>query len=408
MGSNTAHAKVGAYEAPNKTWVGESPTPRTSFPILDVDGWTDKLFRRSSSQETVDAATKALGMFERFAMQRYPSLRGLHLAYPYTDGLLSALNAGQLDVYKVLDSFAGFASRKIVAMNDGKEAPIKPRTVSNRVFSIANLMRFHDLQVLKETFKQKVTLPKCSEIEDPPVTADKLRKLYTCSTLLFQTLILVLTSSGMRIGETMQLRVKDADFNSAKPAAILHLRANTTKTDTARDVFISDEAALALQSWILVKVKQEDDLLFFPRKQVGKRDTKHMRRYYTKLLKKAGLAQKIENHKYYQLHLHNIGRKYFFSKTVGIIGETASHALMGHSFYLKTYYHKPLEERLADYLRTMPTLSFLKATQVSSTKHFDVKSVVKSDEKTILNLLEQGYSYAQDLNGGAVYKKELG
>jgi len=39
-------------------------------------------------------------------------------------------------------------------------------------------------------------------------------------------------------------------------------------------------------------------------------------------------------------------------------------------------------------------------------KRLDVKMVDKDDEVTVLRLLEDGYVYAQELNGKAVYKKE--
>jgi integrase len=327
---------------------------------------------------------------------------------PYADGLLRAVRQQELDVYKLLDAFSAHVSRKTVMLPDGTETPIKPHTVHNLVYAAVSMFRFHDVQVLKETFKQKVTLPKVAEIEDKPVRAEQLRLLHNCAGTVIRALLLVLTSGGMRIGEAAQLRVRDIDFEAAKPAALVHLRAATTKTDTARDVFISDEAVQAVQALMLLRDKQPDDLLFFPSK-VG--SPKRLRKYYNKLLRSVGrrhpeLMQRVEGHSYYNLHLHNAGRKWFFSKVVGVVGETAAHALMGHSFYLKTYYRKSLEERTGDYLRAMPTVSFLKGPTNSIGKHFDIKVVTKDDEATILGLLEDGYLYTQELNGKAVYKKE--
>jgi len=79
---------------------------------------------------------------------------------------------------------------------------------------------------------------------------------------------------------------------------------------------------------------------------------------------------------------------------------------MGHGFYLKTYYRRSLEERTADYLRAMPTVSFLKGHAAFMGRHFDVKVVCMDDEATVLGLLEDGYVYTHALNGKAVYKKE--
>jgi integrase len=397
--------------------VGSNPTPRTwalstvdaALPTLDVQGWLDKLFRRSNSQGTVDSAGKGLVAFEQFALERYPNLRGRHLQYPYTDGVLGAVLQQQLNAYKLLDAFAAHVSRKTVTLPDGLEVQIKPHTVHNLVFAAVSLFRFHDIQVLKETFKQKVTLPKVSEIEDQPVKAEQLRMLYNCAGPVTRALLLILTSSGMRVGEAAQLRVRDIDFEAAKPAALVHLRAATTKTDISRDVFISDDAVQAVQALILLRNKQPDDLVFFPGR-VG--TPKRLRRYYNKLLRNVGrrypeVAYRVEGHSYYNLHLHNAGRKWFFTKVVGVVGETAAHGLMGHSFYLKTYYRKSLEERTADYLRAMPMVSFLKGPTTIFGRHFAVKAVAKDDEAAVMRLLEDGYVYTQELNGKAVYKKEV-
>ncbi len=408
MGSNTGHAQVGALRA--APWKVPPPAPLNCIqpPTLDIQGWQDKLYRRSNSISTVETAAKGLTAFEHFAMQRYAQ-RGQHTEYPYTDGVLTALSAQQLDPYKVLDAFAAYVSRLTVVQPDGTEALVKPHTVHNRVYAIVSLLRYHDVQVLKETFKQKVTLPKVAEIEDKPVTAQQLRILHNCAGPVIRTLILVLTSSSMRIGEAAQLRVKDIDFETAKPAALVHIRANTTKTDVARDVFISDEATQALQALMLTRNKQAEDYLFFPGKVCS---SKRLRKYYTKLLRKVGkkhahMLQRVEGHSYYNLHLHNLGRKWFFSRSVSTLGETAAHALMGHKKWWKVYLRKPLEERVTEYLRAMNAVSFLKEHSANDTRHFDVKVVSKDDEATVLKLLEQGYTYAQEINGRAVYKKEV-
>ncbi|MDE1853844.1 MAG: site-specific integrase [Thaumarchaeota archaeon] len=368
----------------------------------------DKLYRRSNSQGTVDSVLKGLAAFEQFALERYPALRGLHVEYPYADGVVKAVRDQELDALKLLDAFSAHLSRKTILLPDGTEAPLKPHTVHNLVFAVVGLFRFHDVQVPREMFKEKVTLPKASEIEDRPVKAEQLRLLYSCAGPVTRALLLVLTSSGMRIGEASQVRVRDIDFETAKPAAVVHLRAETTKTDMARDVFISDEAVQAVQAVLTLRKKQPDDLLFFPGKTS---DPKRLRRYYNKLLVSVGrghpeVLERVEGHSYYNLHLHNAGRKWFFSKVVGAVGETAAHALMGHSFYLKTYYRRSLDERAADYLRAMPLVSFLKGPGGSAGKHFSVRTVSKKDEPAVLRLLEDGYVYTQDLNGKAVYKKE--
>jgi hypothetical protein len=75
-------------------------------------------------------------------------------------------------------------------------------------------------------------------------------------------------------------------------------------------------------------------------------------------VEKAGLGKDEETtiHGRRKIHQHSF-RKFFFSKVVGIIGETVAHAMMGHGSHLKTYYKKTEEERGRDYLKCMPHLT---------------------------------------------------
>jgi hypothetical protein len=75
-------------------------------------------------------------------------------------------------------------------------------------------------------------------------------------------------------------------------------------------------------------------------------------------VEKAGLGKSKETtmHERRKIHPHSF-RKFFFSRVVGVIGETAAHALMGHGSYMKTYYKRTEEDRAGDYLRCMPYLT---------------------------------------------------
>ncbi|MHB2036133.1 MAG: hypothetical protein ACYCPW_05240, partial [Nitrososphaerales archaeon] len=55
--------------------------------------------------------------------------------------------------------------------------------------------------------------------------------------------IYVLTSLGCRAGEAAALEVNDIDFTSFAPITVVRLRAEVTKTDTARKAFLTDKAA---------------------------------------------------------------------------------------------------------------------------------------------------------------------
>ena len=75
---------------------------------------------------------------------------------------------------------------------------------------------------------------------------------------------------------------------------------------------------------------------------------------------RAGLTEKFEGYRstFRKVHFH-LFRKFFLTKGSNVIGEHAAHALIGHSFYMDTYYRKSEEERRTDYLKLMPYLTVL-------------------------------------------------
>ena len=72
----------------------------------------------------------------------------------------------------------------------------------------------------------------------------------------------------MRAVEALAIRLKDIDF-TVGPTKI-HIRKEYSKTKTARDIYISDEATQYLRQWINWKynneerprIKDDDDLVF--------------------------------------------------------------------------------------------------------------------------------------------------
>ena len=68
-----------------------------------------------------------------------------------------------------------------------------------------------------------------------------------------RTLTLMLSSSGMRVGECLAL--KSSDIMLDKNPVRINIRAEATKTKKKRVTFISSEAKAILQEWILYKNK---------------------------------------------------------------------------------------------------------------------------------------------------------
>jgi len=86
---------------------------------------------------------------------------------------------------------------------------------------------------------------------DTPVTNEMLEKILTYGSLKARALFLAMASSGMRLGETLQLVPSDIDFKS-KPTKIT-IRPEITKNKKRRITFISDEATRFLKEWLEIR-----------------------------------------------------------------------------------------------------------------------------------------------------------
>jgi integrase len=65
----------------------------------------------------------------------------------------------------------------------------------------------------------------------------------------------------MRANEALAVRYKDIDFG-VSPTRI-HIRKEYTKTKTARDIYISDEATMFLKQWLDWKYSKDTPRIIF-------------------------------------------------------------------------------------------------------------------------------------------------
>jgi integrase len=79
-------------------------------------------------------------------------------------------------------------------------------------------------------------------------TPEDIRKIIEYMPLNVRTLTVVLASSGMRFGETLQLTRGDIKLGLNPPT--IHIPAKITKTKKKRTIFISSEAKDFLDQWL--------------------------------------------------------------------------------------------------------------------------------------------------------------
>lgn len=313
---------------------------------LQVDSFLSKVYRKGQRAGSVAAATKALRTFRKFMASRNAVTD--EQVGAYFDGLLSNSEAAS----RFLDDFAGWMQL---------QQHLRPRTVRNRTNSIRAFMRIHGIKVADEDFKDNVTLPTAEATPDVMAHPEDVRTLVLNATPLLRSYLLTMTSNGARPGEVAALRVRDVDLKTYAPLGTVTYRSGTTKTHMGRTVPITAEAAQAMAP--LIAHKQPEDLVYFPHTTYTENDVKHMRRYYTKLLKRCKLVKKLDGHPYYELRLYAVGRQYFYTKMIDALGPEDTHGTMGHKKWWAVYDKRPMDERLAKYRQHMHRVNVLTSSE---------------------------------------------
>jgi integrase len=132
---------------------------------------------------------------------------------------------------------------------------IPPWTARGYLRSVILFFQRHRIRLEPDDRRLLVSkLPKGgSRTKEILFDADTLRRILEHLPLRGRALALTLLSSGMRIGEALQVRLDDLDL-AAVPARV-HLRGEYTKTGNQRVTFMSDEAVGSIREWLKVREK---------------------------------------------------------------------------------------------------------------------------------------------------------
>jgi len=324
--------------------------------------WLDRVYRRSHSLNSRHAAEMALKAFDRVFGEP-------------AESIIDKVKRGELDVYDVFDRFAAGLDK----------ASLSSHTISGYVNRVKQYFAYNDVVLDRSVFRVKVGLPRVEGTDDRAPTVEEIRRILSWGKLRTKALILVLVSSGMRLGEAIRLKVRDIDFSS-RPVKVTLSPKVASKTGEGRVAYISDEAAEYLRQYLGPRIN-DGEAWVFPSEADEKRHMSEDRAWRTiiECIEKAGLGKSKEAtvHGRRKIHPHSF-RKFFFSRVVGIVGETAAHAMMGHGSYMKTYYKRTEEERARDYLRCMPYLTiFSESPDMSKWKEEAKIEAIKAFAKSL-------------------------
>jgi len=244
-----------------------------------------------------------------------------------------------------------------------------------------NYLRYRHVKI---DIKENIDFPKKIEEELYPLQLEDIHKILSVAKYDKKCLYLCQISSGMRIGELMQLRKKDLEL---KKRIVVKIPAEYTKAKRGKTTFFSIEA----QKMLLPKLKKlkDDDFLFGKHDDTStKAKTDNEQIILSNYLKKVGLDEKHPNG-HHKITTHSF-RAYFITK-ISRHDPNFAKKLAGQKGYLLQYDRMNDEEKLEKYLEIEPELLIFDESKKNAEieKLQKDKSKLESEEKVKIKHLEE-------------------
>ena len=329
-----------------------------------LEGYLDYIYMLSHSNHSKKSYQSGVLSFRKFLETRY-NLK--------ESDFISKIKSQEIDVYAVL--------REYVIHLDKKE--YSPGSIRGFLAIVKGYLRYMGIKIYAEDCKYTVKIPKSITTREEPLTKEILVRLMRNLSPKIQTVVLVAIASGMRIGEIVQLRISDVDF-SLKPVKI-RLRAETTKTRESRETFLTEEAVNSLKDYLRKFYGWKDgannehikDQIIFGRTSMVTvtrkviKDKTHstvnlmQKMLFHQIAKIPDLSRNNENGRK-SIHFHAF-RKYFRTVVGNACGRDFAEAIIGHKFYLATYYNLSEAQKKELYLKAEPYLTISDYTKIEQT-----------------------------------------
>jgi integrase len=322
------------------------------------------------------------------------------------DSLVDKIKEKTVDPYGILGAYSVYL----------RNCNIATITIKQRVVTVKNFLEYCDIDVSPRRFKIKVGLPKTVRRNKEALSKeDVIDMLNQTSDIRLKTYVLLLASTGMRAVEALHVRVKDIDFESIP--ARLFVRGENTKTKTDRTVFLTEETANQLKSWL--KYKHRTRRVCHQNIDNGNKNKKTISEYRTPTIKNTDLVfsvyqnkQAPDTHSLYadlsgsfgktldrmgkgerednnerrrQITFHSFRR--FVKTTISDLGYADySEYFIGHSG--STYWRKKESEKADIFRKIEPYIKFLNIHQLER-QSADIMSKVNELEEVNQSLRER-------------------
>jgi integrase len=328
---------------------------------LSKEDFLDQVYSKSNSLDSKKIAKNSLNQFEKFCLSKFNLS-----SEKVIDGLRS-VNGEQK--YYLMQDFINYLNNR----------GVNPATAKLYFGWIKRYLRkakgikleqddIHDLI----TFRKQIKEPRVA------VTKDEIKILLDNVSERRKSLYLTLLSSGMRIGETLQLRKCDFDFES-DPVKIT-IPGRFTKTKEQRETFIAREA----KEILLRRVKDLNpvDRVF---SNLGENAVEAEDIRFHELRQRCGLTRKYQESNRHVITIHSF-RAYFITKATQIINGDYAHALAGHHAYLAQYSRLTPEEQTELYRKLEPHLLIYSDSELANSQR-EVLNRQEDENKRIWQVL---------------------
>jgi integrase len=262
------------------------------------------------------------------------------------DTFIEQAREGKIDANKVYEEWVLKLSSSGVA----------PKTVGVWSSALRKLFESNDVEL-----KKRIRIKSFNVNESTLPSREELKKMLNSCDLRTRTIMLILLSSGLRVGELLRLRVGDVDFSSS-PAKI-RVRGSEAKERKGRITFISEEARESLEAYLDKRREMGHEV--GPGSPLIATDAgREMSLGNLEFILRSVFKNfSRKDKKLYMLHPHVL-RKWFKTQVIssGVPGPIADR-LCGHSRYLAEEYELYTEDQLRNwYVKAMPSLTILSKT----------------------------------------------
>ncbi|MDO5844635.1 MAG: site-specific integrase [Methanocorpusculum sp.] len=181
------------------------------------------------------------------------------------------------------------------------------------------------------------TLPAPQAVrKDPELTAELFAKIKKHLPLWAKTMLVVLTGSGIRIGEALKL--KKTDLNKTGKRTTATIKAENSKTKTERTVYLTNEAEESLRKYLAERNDTDDRLFPYSAAQAQ----------YTLRKAKTKASADFFGEKNIMLFHWHVTRKWFLSRFNLSASKSVGEMLAGHAGYLDNAYRRYSSDVVAD------------------------------------------------------------